>query len=48
MSGQTKKLKIGGDKLTMIAAIIVVFIIFTSLNRNFITPTNIVNILRTT
>ena len=45
MSGQTKKFKIGGDKLTMLAAIVVVFIIFTSLNRNFITPTNIVNIL---
>lgn len=45
MSGQMKKIKIGGDKLTMLAAIVVVFIIFTSLNRNFITLTNIVNIL---
>ena len=45
MSGQTRKIKIGGDKLTMMAAIVVVFIIFTSLNRNFITLTNIVNIL---
>ncbi|MCR4998660.1 MAG: ABC transporter permease [Lachnospiraceae bacterium] len=40
-----KKIKIGGDKLTMIAAIIVVFIIFSTLNHNFFTPTNIVNIL---
>ncbi len=40
-----KKLKIGGDKLTMLAAIIVVFIIFTVLNKNFLTLTNIVNIL---
>ena len=45
MSGQTKKIKIGGDKLTMMAAIVVVFIIFTALNRNFFTLTNIVNIL---
>ena len=45
MSGQTKRIKIGGDKLTMMAAIVVVFIIFTALNRNFFTLTNIVNIL---
>lgn len=45
MSAQTKRIKIGGDKLTMMAAIVVVFIIFTALNRNFFTLTNIVNIL---
>ncbi|MDR1966134.1 MAG: ABC transporter permease [Synergistaceae bacterium] len=36
---------IGGDKLILMAAIIVVFALFTSLNRNFLTPTNITNIL---
>ncbi|MBR4706783.1 MAG: ABC transporter permease [Pseudobutyrivibrio sp.] len=45
MTAQTKKIKIGGDKLTMMAAIVVVFVIFTFLNRNFFTLTNIVNIL---
>jgi len=38
-------LKISGDKLTMIAAIVVVFVLFTSLNRNFFSVTNIINIL---
>lgn len=36
---------IGGDKLVLMAAIVVVFILFTALNRNFFTWTNIVNIL---
>lgn len=45
MIAKTKKIKIGGDKLTMMAAIVVVFVIFTFLNRNFFTLTNIVNIL---
>ncbi|MCR5641231.1 MAG: ABC transporter permease [Lachnospiraceae bacterium] len=45
MKEQARKLKIGGEKLTMIAAIIVVFIIFSALNHNFFTWTNIVNIL---
>ena len=40
-----RKIKIGGDKLTMLAAILVVFIIFTVLNKNFLTTTNLVNIL---
>ena len=36
---------IGGDKLVLIAAIVLVFILFTALNRNFMSWTNIVNIL---
>ena len=42
-----EKLKkfIGGDKLILIGAIIVVFALFTSLNKNFLSVTNLVNIL---
>lgn len=40
-----KGLPIGGDKLVLLAAIVVVFIIFTIINKNFFTWTNIVNIL---
>lgn len=36
---------IGGDKLVLMAAIVVVFIIFTVINPNFLTWTNVVNIL---
>ncbi|MCR4908120.1 MAG: ABC transporter permease [Lachnospiraceae bacterium] len=36
---------IGGDKLVLIAAIVLVFILFTVLNKNFLTTTNIINIL---
>ena len=36
---------IGGDKPVLIAAIVLVFILFTALNRNFMSWTNIVNIL---
>ena len=36
---------IGGDRLVLLGAIILVFIIFTSLNRNFLTWQNIVNLL---
>lgn len=36
---------IGGDKLVLMAAIAVVFILFTSLNKNFLTVTNIINLL---
>ena len=36
---------IGGDKLVLIAAIIVVFILFTSLNKNFLSMQNIINLL---
>ncbi len=36
---------IGGDKLVLIAAIVLVFILFTVLNKNFMTWTNIINIL---
>lgn len=36
---------IGGDKLVLIAAIFVVFVLFTSLNKNFLGVQNIVNLL---
>lgn len=40
-----KKKLIDGDKLVLLGAIIVVFILFTFLNRNFMTVTNIINLL---
>lgn len=36
---------IGGDKLVLMAAIAVVFVLFTSLNKNFLSMTNIINLL---
>ncbi len=36
---------IGGDKLVLILAIILVFVLFTALNKNFLSTTNLVNIL---
>lgn len=36
---------VGGDKLVLIGAIILVFAIFTSLNKNFFSWTNVVNLL---
>lgn len=36
---------IGGDKLVLMAAIVIVFVIFTSINKNFFSWTNIVNLL---
>ncbi len=36
---------IGGDKLVLIGAIVVVFVLFTALNKNYFTVTNIINIL---
>ena len=39
------KKAIGGDKLVLMAAIVAVFILFTSLNRNFMTMANIINLL---
>ena len=36
---------IGGDKLVLMSAIVVVFIIFTSINKNFFSWVNIVNLL---
>lgn len=36
---------IGGDKLVLMAAIVVVFVLFTSLNRNFMSLQNMVNLL---
>lgn len=41
---QKRKL-IGGDKLILIGAIIAVFVLFTSLNKNFLSWTNMVNLL---
>lgn len=43
--GKTRKLHISGDKLVLGLAIIAVFVLFTILNRNFLTWTNFVNIL---
>ena len=37
--------KIGGDKLILIVAIIVVFALFTFLNKNFLTWANMVNLM---
>ena len=36
---------IGGDKLVLIGAIVIVFIVFTSINSNFFSVTNLVNIM---
>ena len=36
---------IGGDKLVLMAAIVLVFILFTSLNSNFLSKQNIINLL---
>ena len=44
-SVKQKKKLISGDKLILIAALIIVFILFTSLNKNFFSWTNIVNLL---
>ncbi|NWO21282.1 ABC transporter permease [Oribacterium sp. oral taxon 102] len=40
-----KKRKISGDKLVLLAAIAAVFVLFTALNRNFFSVTNMINIL---
>ncbi|MEG1074821.1 MAG: ABC transporter permease [Ruthenibacterium sp.] len=44
---KTKKLKemIGGDKLVLMIAIVVVFAIFTAINPNFLTKANIINLM---
>ena len=39
------RIKINGDKIVLLAAIVVVFGLFTSLNRNFLSVTNLINIL---
>ena len=36
---------VGGDKLVLMGAIIVVFVLFTSLNSNFLSWQNMVNLL---
>ena len=36
---------IGGDKLILLGAIAVVFILFTALNKNYFTMTNFINLL---
>lgn len=43
-TGKLKKL-VGGDKLVLMGAIVAVFILFGSLNSNFLSMTNIVNLL---
>lgn len=40
-----KKRRISGDKLVLLAAIAAVFVLFTALNRNFFSVTNMINIL---
>lgn len=40
-----RSLKISGDKIVLMAAIVVVFALFTALNKNFLSPTNFINIL---
>ena len=42
---KTHRLHISGDKLVLLCAIIAVFILFTALNKNFLSFQNIVNIL---
>lgn len=37
--------RIAGDKLVLLAAIVVVFALFTALNKNFLSVTNLINIL---
>lgn len=44
-TNKKNKLQISGDKLVLLAAIIVVFAMFTALNKNFFSATNIINIL---
>ena len=44
MKQKLKKI-FSGDKLVLMAAIVVVFAVFTSLNKNFLTWTNIVNLM---
>lgn len=45
MKNSKWKLWIGGDKLVLMAAIVAVFVLFTSLNKNFMSMTNIINLL---
>ena len=40
-----KHLRISGDKMVLLAAIVVVFALFTALNKNFLSVTNMINIL---
>ncbi len=44
-TNKKSRIHISGDKLVLTAAIVVVFLLFTLLNRNFLTLTNVVNIL---
>ena len=46
MSANRKhEIKISGDKIVLLVAIIVVFILFTAMNKNFLSVTNMINIL---
>lgn len=40
-----RSLKISGDKIVLMAAIVAVFALFTALNKNFLSATNFINIL---
>ena len=48
MNNSRKKIKIQGDKIVLILAIVAITIIFTALNKNFLSVTNFVNILLAT
>lgn len=45
MNNKKKHLWISGDKMVLLAAIVVVFALFTALNKNFLSVTNMINIL---
>ncbi|MBE7718387.1 ABC transporter permease [Lacrimispora indolis] len=44
-TNKKSRIRINGDKIVLLAAIAVVFGLFTSLNRNFLSVTNLINIL---
>jgi len=44
-TNKKSRIKINGDKIVLLAAIVVVFGLFTSLNKNFLSVTNLINIL---
>ncbi len=44
-TGKKRAFKISGDKIVLLAAIVVVFALFTGLNKNFLSVTNVINIL---
>ena len=44
-TNKKSRIHISGDKLVLMAAVVAVFLLFTLLNKNFLTLTNVVNIL---